>query len=133
MIYRKIALSTLSMIILILLLSCGGGHSGESYVLVSTNVKVPYWQSAGSGISQAAEQMKIAYVFNGPSTYDPAAERESFRDAVAKKPDGILISVADPNLMKDDIDHAIASGIPVITIDSDAPASKRLFFIGTNN
>ena len=43
------------------------------------------------------------------------------------------ISVADPTLMKDDIDNAIASGIPVITIDSDAPTSKRLFFIGTNN
>jgi ribose transport system substrate-binding protein len=27
----------------------------------------------------------------------------------------------------------VAAGIPVITIDSDAPASKRLFFIGTNN
>jgi len=133
MIYRKIALSTVSMIILTLLLSCGGGHSGENYVLVSTNVKVPYWQSADSGFSQAAEQIKVAYVFNGPSTYDPAAERDAFRDVVAKKPDGILISVADPNLMKDDIDQAIASGIPVITIDSDAPASKRLFFIGTNN
>jgi ribose transport system substrate-binding protein len=133
MIHRKIAFSTVSMIILTPLLSCGGGHSGESYVLVSTNVKVPYWQSASSGFAQAAEQMKVAYVFNGPSTYDPAAERDAFRDVVAKKPDGILISVADPNLMKDDIDQAIASGIPVITIDSDAPASKRLFFIGTNN
>jgi ribose transport system substrate-binding protein len=35
--------------------------------------------------------------------------------------------------MKDDIDKAVAAGIPVITIDSDAPSSKRLFFIGTNN
>ena len=35
--------------------------------------------------------------------------------------------------MKDSIDRAIAAGIPVITVDSDAPGSKRLFFIGTNN
>jgi ribose transport system substrate-binding protein len=35
--------------------------------------------------------------------------------------------------MKDDIDRAIAAGIPVITVDSDAPSSKRLFFIGTDN
>jgi ribose transport system substrate-binding protein len=32
-----------------------------------------------------------------------------------------------------EIDAAIAAGIPVITMDSDAPASKRLYFIGTNN
>ncbi len=44
-----------------------------------------------------------------------------------------MISVADPNAVKDDIDRAIAAGIPVITVDSDAPTSKRLFFIGTNN
>jgi ribose transport system substrate-binding protein len=35
--------------------------------------------------------------------------------------------------MKDAIDRAMSSGIPVITMDSDAPASKRLLFIGTNN
>ena len=35
--------------------------------------------------------------------------------------------------MKDGIDKAIAAGIPVVTLDSDAPSSKRLFFIGTNN
>ena len=41
--------------------------------------------------------------------------------------------MTDPALLKDSIDKAIAAGIPVITMDSDAPASKRLFFIGTNN
>jgi ribose transport system substrate-binding protein len=35
--------------------------------------------------------------------------------------------------MKDDIDKAVAAGIPVITMDSDARSSKRLFFVGTNN
>ena len=50
-----------------------------------------------------------------------------------RKASGILISVADPGLLKDDIDQAVAAGIPVVTVDSDAPASKRLFFIGTDN
>jgi ribose transport system substrate-binding protein len=120
-------------LVLLPLVSCGGGHSGETYMLISTNVKVPYWQSAGSGFEQAANQLKIAYAFTGPDTYDPAAEKDAFKTAVSKKPDGILISVADPSLLKDDIDSAIAAGIPVITIDSDSPSSKRLFFIGTNN
>src|SRR5258708_27187497 len=35
--------------------------------------------------------------------------------------------------MAAEIDAAIAAGIPVITIDSDSPESKRLYFIGTNN
>ena len=41
--------------------------------------------------------------------------------------------MTDPALLKDSIDKAVAAGIPVITVDSDAPSSKRLFFIGTNN
>jgi ribose transport system substrate-binding protein len=35
--------------------------------------------------------------------------------------------------MKGPIEAAIAQGIPVITVDSDVPDSKRLTFIGTNN
>jgi len=119
--------------LLVFLPSCGTGHSGETYILVSTNIKVPYWQSAGAGFSQAASRLGVGYAFEGPDNYDPAAERDTFESALQKKPTGILVSVADPNVMKDSIDKAIAAGVPVITIDSDAPSSKRLFFIGTNN
>ncbi|HZP17087.1 MAG TPA: substrate-binding domain-containing protein [Terriglobales bacterium] len=129
----KTILTLLTSASIILLLSCGGGHSGETYFLVSTNIKVPYWQSAAAGFSQAAQEIKVGYEFIGPDTYDPAAERDALAGAVQKKPAGILISVADANTMKDGIDRAIAAGIPIITIDSDAPESKRLFFIGTNN
>ena len=115
------------------LLSCSGGHSGETYVFISTNIKVPYWQNAAAGFGQSAEQLKVGYAFQGPDSYDPSAERDAMDNAVQKKPAGILISVADSNLLQSSIDHAIAAGIPVITIDSDAPASRRLFFIGTNN
>ncbi len=115
------------------LVSCGGGHSGETYILISTNTKIPYWQTAGAGFSQSGQQLTVGYAVQGPETYDPAAERDALIGAIQKKPTGILVSVADPTLMKDSIDQAIATGIPVITIDSDAPTSKRLFFIGTNN
>ena len=117
-----------------LLLNCGGRHdTDENYYLISTNIQVPYWHAAGAGFVQEAQQWKVRAQFVGPATYDPKAELQAFRDAMQQKPTGILVSVADPNLMKDDIDKAVAAGIPVITIDSDAPASKRLFSIGTNN
>lgn len=131
--YRSLAACLLLAAVLVPLLSCGNGHSGETYILVSVNLKVPYWQSAGAGFAQAGQQLKVAYMVTGPDTYDPSAERDAFQSAVTKKPTGILISVADANLLKSDIDGAIKSGIPVVTLDSDAPDSKRLFFIGTNN
>src|SRR5438270_13370971 len=118
---------------LLSLTACGGGHSGENYIFVSTNVKIPYWQTAAAGFTQSANQLNVGFQFTGPDTYDPAGERDALDRAIEKKPAGILISVANANVMKDGIDRAIAAGIPVITADSDAPASKRLFFIGTNN
>src|SRR5260370_9098274 len=77
--------------------------------------------------------MQVQATVAGPGNYDPKAEQQEFRRVVQLKPAGILVSPADPELMKSDIDAAIAAGIPVITIDSDSPASKRLSFIGTDN
>lgn len=106
----------------------------EKYFLVTTNTKVPYWQSSLAGLTKAAYQMKgIRTDMVGPDTYDPKAEHEEFRATMAKKPAGILVSVSDAKLLQPDIDAAIAQGIPVITMDSDAEDSKRLLFIGTDN
>lgn len=116
------------------ILSCGSAHdSDEYYVFVSANLQVPYWKAAGAGFSNAASQLKVRADFTGPQNYDPKAERDAVDQAVQKKATGILLDVTDPNLFKDSIDKAISAGIPVITLDSDAPSSKRLFFIGTNN
>jgi ribose transport system substrate-binding protein len=52
---------------------------------------------------------------------------------VREKPAGILVSVADVSALERDIDSATRDGIPIITVDSDAPATRRLYFIGTNN
>jgi ribose transport system substrate-binding protein len=123
-----------SFVLTMLSFGCGTGHdSEEKYFLIADNIQVPYWQTAGAGFSQAAKDLKVRSEFLGPDTFDPQAEQAAFQKAVQQKPTGILISVADAKLIKADIDKAIAAGIPVITMDSDAPDSKRLFFIGTNN
>src|SRR5712692_7356565 len=116
------------------LLSCGSAHdSDEYYVFVAANLQVPYWQAAGAGFSRGVAQLKVRSDYLGPNTYDPKAERDALDRAVQQRATGILLGVTDPALLKDSIDKAVAAGIPVITMDSDAPASKRLFFIGTNN
>jgi ribose transport system substrate-binding protein len=118
----------------LIVLSCASTHdSDEYYVLVSANLQVPYWKAAGAGFSHAAGDFKVRFDFTGPQTFDPKAERDALDQAVQKKATGILLDVTDPALLKDSIDKAISAGIPVITIDSDAPSSKRLFFVGTNN
>jgi ribose transport system substrate-binding protein len=118
------------------LVSCGGSahDSTEIYYLVAANTKIPYWQAAAAGFSQAATDLKVKSDFVGPDTYDPQAELQQFVKVVReKKPSGVLVSAADSELLKPEIDNAIAQGIPVITVDSDSPTSKRMMFIGTDN
>jgi ribose transport system substrate-binding protein len=118
---------------LLSLTGCGYHNDKEKYYLISANIQLPYWQAASSGIRRATHEMQVQSQFAGPNSYDAQAEVQAFREAVAAKPAGILVSPADPKLMAPEIDKAIEAGIPVITVDSDAPDSKRLFYVGTNN
>jgi ribose transport system substrate-binding protein len=117
------------------LFSCGSSpHSPEErYFLIVANVKIPYWQNAAAGLVRSARQLGVRAEIAGPDTFDAKAEQQEFRNVLGQKPAGILVSPSNPEVLKSDIDTAIASGIPVITVDSDSPASKRLLFIGTNN
>jgi ribose transport system substrate-binding protein len=130
---RKATLGAIGAACLLAITSCAKHSYSDQYYLVATNIKLPYWQAANNGLMKAASQYGVKAELRGTDTFDPQGEVAEFRTAVARKPAGILVSVADPGLMQGEIDKAITSGIPVLTVDSDSPNSHRLFFIGTNN
>lgn len=105
----------------------------ETYYLVASNINLAYWQAALAGLNSAAADLKTKAILVGPATYNTQEQRDTFHDVVAKKPAGIMLSAADAEIMKPEINAAISEGIPVITLDSDSPQSQRLLFIGTNN
>ncbi len=118
------------------LTGCGGGphhQPSEKYYLVCANPKIPYWQEAGAGLVKAATELNVQAELIGPDVYDAKSELAEFKRIMANKPAGILISPGDSTVLRPEIDAAVAAGVPVITVDSDAPQSQRLFFIGTNN
>ena len=118
---------------LLLITSCGRHSTSEVYYLVASNLSLSYWKTATAGFNAAAARYKVTARVAGPDNYDAQAELQELNRAVAAKPAGILISVADEPILKPGIDAAVTAGIPVITMDSDAATSRRLFFIGTNN
>lgn len=52
---------------------------------------------------------------------------------IAMKVDGIGIGPTDPDALTPLINKAVDAGIKVVCFDTDAPESKRLSYIGTNN
>ena len=105
----------------------------ERYVFVSSNITLPYWQEAQVGFKDAARALGVKADFTGPDTYNPDDELAAFRKAVAAHPSGILVAPGRPEIFNSAIDDTIKQGIPVITVDTDAPDSHRVLFIGTDN
>src|SRR5271165_1192102 len=105
----------------------------EHYVFIASNINLPYWQEAQAGLVDAAKQMGVKADFEGPDKFDPKEELDAFQKAVSSKPAGIMVSVSRPELFHDAINAAIAVGVPVLTVDSDAPDTKRILFVGTDN
>ena len=83
-------------------------------------------QEGGSGIRGDREGV-------GPDKYDPQDELPSCNRRLPPSRPAFLISVADAAVLQPGINAAVDAGIPVITVDSDAAGSRRLYFIGTNN
>jgi ribose transport system substrate-binding protein len=105
----------------------------ELYIFVAANTSLPYWQEAKAGFMGAARGIGVKAEFTGPDSYSPQDELDAFQKAVDKHPSGIAVSPARPEIFKDAIDAAVKSGIPVVCVDSDAPESRRILFIGTDN
>jgi ribose transport system substrate-binding protein len=108
-------------------------ENNERYVFVATNINLPYWQDAQTGFLDAAKALGVKGELVGPTGYAPNAELGIFRQIVEEHPAGICLSAARPEIFQAAINEAIAQGIPVICVDADAPNSKRVLYIGTDN
>ena len=129
----KLLLLSMTIALLAASTGCRRHSHSETYYLIANNLKLSYWQTAADGFNRAAGEYHVVAKVVGPDTYDPQAELTALQQAIAAKPSGILISVADAASFQSEINAGIDAGIPIITMDSDAPHSHRLYFIGTNN
>ncbi len=104
------------------------------FVIVPKAMNNPFFDFARDGCEKRAKELgNIECIYKGPVEHEPATQAQIIQDFVTQKVDGLAISVADVAAMSKSIEAATAAGIPVITFDSDAPGSKRIAYIGTNN
>jgi len=129
----RAAVASVAMAACVFSVGCERHSASEQYYLIAANIGLPYWKTADAGLQAAAAQYGVKAEMRGPSSLNAQQEADELDAMIARKPAGILVSAADPQLMQPEIDKALAAGIPVITIDSDSPESQRLYFVGTNN
>src|SRR5271170_6278485 len=129
----RAAVASLALAACVFSVGCERHSASEQYYLIAANIGLSYWKAANEGLQAAAVRYGVKAEMRGPSSLNPKEEADELDAMIARKPAGILVSAADPKLMQPEIDKALAAGIPVITIDADAPDSQRLYFVGTNN
>ena len=113
--------------------SPAGNSSHKLKLAFVTNNPADFWTIARKGCEQAdAELANVEVEFKIPSDGTAAEQRRIVDDLMAKGVDGIAISPVDPTNQTQMIND-LAKQILIITQDSDAPASDRACYLGTNN
>jgi len=109
----------------------GGGGAGEfdpdaplEFAVITHGTEGDaFWSVVKNGAEAAGRELGVGvtYVANG----DPGAQAKLIDNAVAQGKTGLVVSMANPDALKESIVAAVDAGIPVVTINSGATQSKE--------
>jgi simple sugar transport system substrate-binding protein len=83
-----------------------------------------FWAVVEKGAMDAAATMGVELKSGGSG--DPAEQSQLVETYIADQVDGIFISLANPDALRDSVEKAVDAGIPVITINSGVDIYKEL-------
>lgn len=106
--------------------------SDQLYIEVSAIGSLDYFYDHQLGMEMVGKELGVRTEYVGPADYDMNAMIAAFEQAIAKKPQGIVV-VGFEDVLSPIIKKAQDAGIPCITVDADLPDSGRISFVGTGN
>lgn len=102
------------------------------YALVVRDSNDPYWISAYESMRQKGELDNVYVDKSGNNLSADYSKYDLMEMAIASKVDGIIYEADDSDESLVLINKAVAAGIPVVTVRTDAPASARRSFVGVS-
>jgi simple sugar transport system substrate-binding protein len=82
------------------------------------------------GVEAAAKELGVNAIFAGPVGGGAEKQVAELENWITKGVDGLAVSSSSTDALAPVINKALAAGIPVVTFNTDNPASKRLTFVG---
>ncbi len=86
----------------------------------------PFWSVVKNGVDQAAADLGVTAEYRAPDTFDMVQMAQLIDAAVASQPDGLVVSIPDAEALGDSIKNAVASGIPVVSMNSGSDVRESL-------
>jgi ribose transport system substrate-binding protein len=145
---RKLGLVLAALPLLLLLIGCNNGKNDSVAAASSgastgvqgkivklafvTNNSSQFWKIAEAGLRKYEGEGKVQVDLKMPPNGTPEDQNQILQNLASQGYDAIAVSVIAP---KDQLRilNDVADKTNLITFDSDAPQSKRLLYIGTNN
>jgi simple sugar transport system substrate-binding protein len=85
----------------------------------------PFWAIVRNGVEAAARQMDVVVSYRAPDVYSVDRMKTMIDQAVASRPDGLVVSIPEPGVAPA-IRRAVRAGIPVVSINSGSDVFRRL-------
>jgi ABC-type sugar transport system substrate-binding protein len=82
-----------------------------------------FWDIVQKGAKAAAAKDNVQFLYSA----DPEGDRQAqlVQAAIDQKVDGIIVTLAKPDALKDVVANAVRAGIPVVSINSGADVSAK--------
>jgi len=126
--------------ILVVALTFGCGKSPAPASVAGSNKKITvafmpkskgngYFVSCKQGADQAAKDLGVELIYDGPTTPDPAKQNEIIENWITLGVDVIAVACENRDGISTALKKAQDKGIKVITYDADARPDARMFFV----
>jgi simple sugar transport system substrate-binding protein len=135
----RIAFRTFFVALLLLLSGCSGGGdstSGDATDASQEPLRIvfvthgqasdPFWSVVQNGARQAGQDTGIDVEYQSPDSFDMVVMAQLIDAAVASGPDGLVVSLPDPDALREPLRKAMDAGIPVISINSGNDVAEEL-------
>lgn len=117
-----------------LVMLIAGSVSAQNYIVVHhSDGTDPFWPVVNRGANDAARKVGASVDIRHPTRVDPVEMAQIMETAIAQRPDGIIVSIPDPDVIGPKIREAVNAGIPVVSMNSGNKVARDfgvLFHVG---
>lgn len=112
---------------------CSGGKPADrvfTLAFISKIKGIPYFTACQKGAEEAAKELRIRLVYDGPTKADSNLQTDLLSSSIASgEYDALAVACTEKDRISPKLREAKGLGLPVVTYDADAQADARDFFV----
>jgi ribose transport system substrate-binding protein len=106
----------------------------QQIAVIAKSTTNAYWKAVEAGADQAAAEANVDIIWTGPDSETNHTQQANMVDnMVTRGVNGIVLAPTNVDALVRPVEQAVASGIPVVVIDSSVKSTKPVSVVSTDN